>query len=78
MLRAGFFTNAAGITGFLAKKELIGVFFTVLVNHQSLCRTINRTKATTRTFFSIDEQNPILLESKRLQEFSPAHPVFRS
>jgi len=32
MLRAGFFTNAASITGLLLKKELIGVFFAVSVD----------------------------------------------
>jgi hypothetical protein len=66
MLRAGFFTNAAGITGFLAKKELIGVFFAVLANHQSLCRTIDRTKGATRAFFFIDEKHPIILGQEAL------------
>jgi len=33
MLRAGFFTNAASVTGLLSKEELIGVFFGVRVDH---------------------------------------------
>jgi hypothetical protein len=60
MLRAGFFTNTAGITGLLAKKELIAVFFTVLVNHQRLCRTIDRAKGATRAFFFIDGKHPVI------------------
>jgi hypothetical protein len=66
MLRAGFFTNAARITGLLSKKELIRVLFASWVNHQSFCRTIDRTKGATRAFFLIDEQHPVIIEQEPL------------
>jgi hypothetical protein len=66
MLRAGFFTNTASITGLLSKKELIRAFFTVLVDHQCLCRTIDRAKAATCTFLFIDGEFPMILEPKPL------------
>jgi hypothetical protein len=66
MLRAGFFTNAAGITGLLAKKELIAVFLTVLVNQQGLCRTIDRAKGATRALFLIDEKHRVILGQEPL------------
>jgi hypothetical protein len=61
MLRAGFFTNAASSTGLVSEKELIAVFFTVWVDQQSFCRTIDRTKGATRAFFFINEEHPIIL-----------------
>ncbi len=61
MLRAGRFAYAAGITGFLSKEELIGAFFTVRVNHQSLCRTIGHAKGATRAFLLFDEDHPAAL-----------------
>ena len=66
MLRAGFFTDAARITGLLAKKELIAIFFTVWVNHQSLGRTIDRAKGTARALFLIDADYPMILWQKPL------------
>jgi hypothetical protein len=66
MLRAGFLTNAARITGVLSKKELIGVFFTVLVNHQGFGGTVNRTKGAARALFFIDEEHPVILWQKAL------------
>jgi len=61
MFRAGFFTNAAGITQLMSKNELIETLFGDSQHVQRLGWTMDRTEAAPRTFFFVKDWKPVFL-----------------